>query len=163
MIVGVDNGLDGGLCAISAFDGGIIDKIAMPTMQRSKKREVAVTVINDWLTSLNTPFTLAIEEPLAHAKSSQAVRSMALSFGKLVGMAEVKGYDLMRVSVHKWQKQMLGNVPKGRTKIFAMQKAEQLAPAENWLKNKRCRVPHDGMVDAYLIAKYILTSRRKEV
>lgn len=163
MIVGVDNGLDGGLCAISAFDGGIIDKIAMPTMQRSKKREVAVTVINDWLTSLNTPFTLAIEEPLAHAKSSQAVRSMALSFGKLVGMAEVKGYDLMRVSVHKWQKQMLGNVPKGRTKIFAMQRAEQLAPAENWLKNKRCRVPHDGMVDAYLIAKYILTGRRKEV
>jgi len=163
VIVGCDNGLDGGLCAISAFDGGIIDKIAMPTMQRSKKREVAAAKINEWLTDLNTPFTLAIEEPLAHAKSSQAVRSMAMSFGKIVGMAEVKGYDIVRVSVHKWQKEMLGNVPKGQTKIAAMKLAEQLAPAENWLKNKRCRTPHDGMVDAYLIAQYILTRRQKEL
>ena len=69
MIVGIDNGLDGGLCAISAFDGSIIDKIAMPTMQRSKKREVATAKINEWLVNLNTPFTLAVEEPLAHAKS----------------------------------------------------------------------------------------------
>ena len=88
---------------------------------------------------------------------------MALSFGKIVGMAEVKGYDLMRVSVHKWQKEMLGNVPKGQTKIAAMKLAEQLSPAENWLKNKRCRTPHDGMIDAYLIAQYILTGRQKGV
>ena len=161
MIVGVDNGLDGGLCAISDFDGGVIDKIPMPTMQRSKKREVDARKINEWLISLHTPFTLAVEEPLAHAKSSQAVRSMALSFGKIVGMAEVKGYDLVRVSVHKWQKEILGNIPKGMSKKFAMKIAESMAPEENWLKNKRCRKPHDGMVDAYLIAKYILTKQQK--
>lgn len=161
MIIGVDNGLDGGLCAISDFDGGVVDKIPMPTMQRSKKREVDARKINEWLMSLHTPFTLAVEEPLAHAKSSQAVRSMALSFGKIVGMAEVKGYDLVRVSVHKWQKEILGNIPKGMSKKFAMKIAESMAPEENWLKNKRCRKPHDGMVDAYLIAKYILTRRQK--
>tara|TARA_Y100000817_G_scaffold314877_1_gene315698 strand:+ start:6682 stop:7173 length:492 start_codon:yes stop_codon:yes gene_type:complete len=163
MIVGIDNGLDGGLCAISKFDGGIIDKIAMPTMQRSKKREVDAAKINKWLVDLNTPFTLAVEEPLAHAKSSQAVRSMALSFGKIVGMAEVKGYDLMRVSVHKWQKQILGNIPKGMSKKAALATAERLAPEENWLKNKRCRTPHDGMIDAFLIAQYILTGRQKQI
>ena len=163
MIIGVDNGLDGGLCAISDFDGGVVDKIPMPTMQRSKKREVDARKINEWLISLHTPFTLAVEEPLAHAKSSQAVRSMALSFGKIVGIAEVKDYDLVRVSVHKWQKKMLGNVSKGMTKVAALNVAERLAPAENWLKNKRCRTPHDGMVDAYLIAKYILTERSKDV
>tara|TARA_R100000742_G_C4208278_1_gene35377 strand:+ start:148 stop:633 length:486 start_codon:yes stop_codon:yes gene_type:complete len=161
MIIGVDNGLDGGLCAISDFDGGVVDKIPMPTMQRSKKREVDARKINEWLMGLHTPFTLAVEEPLAHAKSSQAVRSMALSFGKIVGMAEVKGYDLVRVSVHKWQKEILGNIPKGMSKKFAMKIAESMAPEENWLKNKRCRKPHDGMVDAYLIAKYILTKRQK--
>ena len=161
MIVGVDNGLDGGLCAISDFDGGVIDKIPMPTMQKSKKREVDARKINEWLISLHTPFTLAVEEPLAHAKSSQAVRSMALSFGKIVGMAEVKGYDLVRVSVHKWQKEIQGNIPKGMSKKFAMKIAESMAPEENWLKNKRCKKPHDGMVDAYLIAKYILTKQQK--
>tara|TARA_Y100001972_G_scaffold113156_2_gene147573 strand:+ start:879 stop:1388 length:510 start_codon:yes stop_codon:yes gene_type:complete len=163
IIVGVDNGLDGGLCAIASFDGGIVDKIAMPTLNRSKKREVSIATISQWLTALNTPFVLAIEEPLAHAKSSQAVRSMALSFGKLLGMAEVKGWEHDRISVHKWQKNMLGRTAKGATKIAALERAERLAPQENWLKNKRCRTPHDGMIDAFLIARYYLTSHRRAV
>jgi len=155
MIVGVDNGLDGGLCAISKHNGSIIDKIAMPCLQRSKKREIDVRKIHSWLMDLCTPFTLAIEEPLAHAKSSQAVRSMALSFGKLLGMAESREYDVSRISVHKWQKHMLGRTAKGCTKTAALKAAETLAPEENWLKNKRCRTPHDGMIDAYLIARYL--------
>lgn len=160
MIIGVDNGLDGGLCAVSTFDGGIIDKVRMPTMQLSKKREVDIRKVNDWLLNLNTPFELAIEEPLAHAKSSQAMRSMAISFGKLLGMAESHRYPVLRVSVHKWQKQILGRVPKGRTKEVALERALQLAPDENWLANKRCKKPHDGMVDAYLIAHYILGRKK---
>ena len=154
MIVGVDNGLDGGLCAITQFDGSLIDKIAMPCRQQSKKREIDICKIHKWLSDLNTPFVLAIEEPLAHAKSSQAVRSMAISFGKLLGMAECKDYEVARVSVHKWQKAMLGFTPKGKTKQVALETAQNLEPSENWLKNKRCRVPHDGLVDAFLIAHY---------
>ena len=154
MIVGVDNGLDGGLCAITQFDGSLIDKIEMPCRQQSKKREIDICKIHKWLSDLNTPFVLAIEEPLAHAKSSQAVRSMAISFGKLLGMAECKDYEVARVSVHKWQKAMLGFIPKGKTKQVALETAQNLEPSENWLKNKRCRVPHDGLVDAFLIAHY---------
>ena len=154
MIVGVDNGLDGGLCAIAQFDGSLIDKIAMPCQQRSKKREIDICKIHNWLCDLNTPFVLAIEEPLAHAKSSQAVRSMAISFGKLLGMAECKRYEVARISVHKWQREMLGFIPKGKTKQVALGKAQELEPSENWLKNKRCRTPHDGMIDAFLIAHY---------
>ena len=154
MIVGVDNGLDGGLCAITQFDGSLIDRMAMPCRQQSKKREIDICKIHKWLSDLNTPFVLAIEEPLAHAKSSQAVRSMAISFGKLLGMAECKDYEVARVSVHKWQKAMLGFIPKGKTKQVALETAQNLEPSENWLKNKRCRVPHDGLVDAFLIAHY---------
>lgn len=159
MIVGVDNGLDGGLCAISE-DGLVIDKIVMPTKWMSKKREIDTTKIKQWLLFLNTPFLLAVEEPLAHARSSQAVRSMALSFGKLCGMAETSDFEMCRVSVHKWQKAILGFVPKGKTKERAILKAQELAPEECWVKNKRCRNPHDGMVDAFLIAMYILNSKK---
>ena len=160
MIVGIDNGLDGGLCAVSKFDGSIIDKIRMPTLQMSKKKEIDIRIINQWLLDFNTPFDLAIEEPLAHAKSSQAVRSMAISFGKLVGMAESHQYPVQRVSVHKWQKKMLGRMPKGKTKEFALALANSLAPKENWLANKRCKKPHDGMIDAYLIALYIREGKK---
>lgn len=159
MIVGVDNGLDGGLCAVSK-DGLVIDKIVMPTKWVCKKREIDTTIIKKWLLFLNTPFLLAVEEPLAHARSSQAVRSMALSFGKLCGMAETSEFSMCRVSVHKWQKQILGFVPKGKTKEVALHKAQQLAPKECWIKNKRCRVAHDGMVDAFLIATYILNTQK---
>ena len=69
-------------------------------------------------------------------------------------MAECKGYEVARISVHKWQRAVLGFIPKGMTKIAALNTAERLAPEENWLKNKRCRTPHDGMIDAYLIAHY---------
>mgnify|MGYP003108785782 FL=1 len=162
MIVGIDNGLDGGLCAIAQFDGSLIDKIAMPCQQRSKKREIDIRKIHEWLVDFNTPFVLAIEEPLAHAKSSQAVRSMAISFGKLLGMAECKGYVVARVSVHKWQKAMLGYMPKGQTKRAALDKAQAMEPSENWLKNKRCRTPHDGIVDAFLIAHFYRKSQAGE-
>ena len=165
MIVGVDNGLDGGLCVISKFDGSLIDKIAMPCRQQNKKREIDICKIHKWLSDLNTPFVLAIEEPLAHAKSSQAVRSMAISFGKLLGMAECKDYEVARVSVHRWQKAMLGFIPKGKTKQAALAKAQEFEPSENWLKNKRCRTPHDGIIDAFLIAHYYRqkTNKKKSV
>ena len=159
MIVGIDNGLDGGLCAISSRGAKIVDKIAMPTFQRSKKREIDILAVKLWIDGLedftNMRPILAIEEPLAHAKSSQAVRSMALSFGKLVGMAETAEFKTHRISVYAWQKYMLGARPKGQTKIRALEVASTLVPNENWLKNKRCRTPHDGMIDAYLISMYL--------
>ena len=40
MIIGIDNGLDGGLVAISKHTGGIISKTVMPTMHRAGKLEV---------------------------------------------------------------------------------------------------------------------------
>jgi hypothetical protein len=37
-------------------------------------------------------------------------------------------------------------------------KANELAPDETWLATKRSSTPHDGMVDAFLIARYYLNS-----
>lgn len=108
----------------------------MPTLQRSKRREVDTRKVYEWLMELESPFLFAIEEPLHHAKSSQAVRSMGISFGKLLGLAESRQWDTKCVSVQKWQKKMLGFVPKGKTKEAALWKAEALAPDECWQKAK---------------------------
>lgn len=43
---------------------------------------------------------------------------------------------------------------KGDTKPRALAKALQLWPGETFLASERCRVPHDGMIDAALIAEY---------
>jgi hypothetical protein len=158
MIIGIDNGLDGGLVAISKTTGSIINKTIMPTQHRAGKREVDTRKLYDWIMSLGQcadDFLVAVEEPLKHAKSSQAVRSMGISFGKIVGLCESRQWAHCCVSVHKWQKKMIGNTPKGKTKEAALWKAECLAPDECWQKSKRATKPHDGMVDAVLIAHYI--------
>ena len=103
MIIGIDNGLDGGIVAVSKHTGAVIEKTVMPTFHRLGKREVDSRKIYDWIINLNTPFTVAIEEPLRHARSSQAIRSMAISFGKILGMAECRQWDIKFISVHKWQ------------------------------------------------------------
>ena len=158
MIIGIDNGLDGGLVAISKTTGSIINKTIMPTQHRAGKREVDTRKLYDWIMSLGQcadDFLVAVEEPLKHAKSSQAVRSMGISFGKIVGLCESRQWAHCCVSVHKWQKKMIGNTPKGKTKEAALWKAECLAPDECWQKSKRAKKPHDGMIDAFLIAHYI--------
>jgi hypothetical protein len=156
MIVGIDNGLDGGLCAISKHNGSVIDKCAMPTFQRAGKREVDTRKIYNWICNLNTESVIAIEEPLKHAKSSQAMRSMGISFGKILGMCESHGLTVKPIQVLDWQKRMLGKVPKSQTKTFALRKAIELLPDEDWRKNERSTVPHDGIIDAFLIARYTL-------
>ena len=159
MIVGVDNGLSGGFVAITE-SGDIVDKIVMPTFIVGKKTEVDIRGVDEWITGLGGVTVLAIEEPLPHAKSSQAIRSMALSFGKLLGMAESLDYNVSRIVVREWQKAILGKIPKGQTKVAALKAATGLAPDECWLANSRCRVPHDGMVDAYLIAEFYRRSKK---
>ena len=158
MIIGIDNGLDGGLAAISKHTGALIDKTIMPTIHRAGKREVDARALYEWIMGLEqgtNDFLVAVEEPLKHAKSSQAVRSMGISFGKIMGVCESRQWSHCCVSVHKWQKFMLGNVPKGCTKQAALWKAECLSPDEGCQKSKRATKPHDGMVDAFLIARYI--------
>ena len=48
-------------------------------------------------------------------------------------------------------------MPKGQkfnTKAAALNVAKQIFPAETWLKSERCTKPHDGMIDAALLAEY---------
>ena len=51
---------------------------------------------------------------------------------------------------------MLGDLLRSHdTKKAALIKASVIAPDECWQKSKRASKPHDGMVDAFLIAHYI--------
>lgn len=153
MIVGIDNGINGGLCAISAFNGAVISYTVMPTYERKGKTEIDTVGVRNWISDLHTEPRIVIEEPLRHAKSSQAVRSMAISFGKLYGLCEVKGWEVLDVEVKDWQKKMIPGAQKGQTKVVAAKVAEELSGVR-FLKSERSKVSHDGIVDAYLIAVY---------
>jgi hypothetical protein len=157
VIVGIDNGISGGLCALSAFDGAVLAHRAMPTKQVADKSEVDIPELLEWLEPYRKDMVVCIEEPLKHAKSSQAMRSMSISFGLIVGACEAKQFSVHRIQVKEWQDVMLGKkLAKGMTKVAALATANKLWPQQRWIATNKSRVPHDGMIDAALIAHYYL-------
>jgi hypothetical protein len=158
VIVGIDNGISGGIVALSQFDGSVIDYTQMPVETVDGKSEVHIKGILYWLDQFNPLSTVVvIEEPLKHAKSSQAMRSMSISFGKILGLCEAIEYPTYRMQVKEWQDVELGKkLAKGQTKAVALAKAQQHWPDETWLATSRSRTPHDGIIDAALIARHYL-------
>jgi len=152
--IGIDNGLKGGISTLS-LDNKILRGVRMPTKKVGKGREVCPIAFAVILSEFPVAESIvAIEEPLKHAKSSQAMRSMAYSFGLCVGVATTLGYKIEVTPVQKWQKAILGKVPKGLTKRFALAAATKLWPDENFLATPRSTKPHDGIIDAALIAYF---------
>jgi hypothetical protein len=162
MVIGCDNGLDGGLCAIAAFDGSVIGSCAMPTLQRGRKREIDVRAVADWCAAWGTPFVFVPEEPLHFAPTLASMRSMALSFGQLLALAALRGWPCVPTEPGPWQGAMLGRFPKGQSKVYALAKARVLAPGETWLATPRSTTPHSGIVDAFLIARWWLAQPKSK-
>jgi hypothetical protein len=78
---------------------------------------------------------------------------MAGSFHAVRAVLEVRGFRHHRVTPHQWQKPMLRCKP-GDTKPVALTLARQLWPEEEWLATEKCKVAHDGGIDAALIAEW---------
>ena len=156
MIVSVDNGISGGSVALKSDAGNIIGYRSQPTMQRAGKTEVDLSEWGSWVESFKCDPIIVLEEPLKHAKSSQAVRSMAMCFGGIMGYSLGKGWEFHAVTVKEWQTSMLGKFPKGGSKEAALRKAEYILPNESWVDptKPRARRKHDGIIDAFLIGKY---------
>lgn len=185
MIIGIDNALSGGLVALSRFNGDIIDKLIMPvnirthTFNKVKKRtvkgkttkevkpacqmEIDAYIVTRWIKQVTNskPCVIAIEECPEHAQQKSVMRSMAMSYGILIGAIEASlpEYEIYVVrsgnSKDSWQRHMLGKLEQGKTKEAALAAAEAIWLEENWLASPRSRVPHDGLIDAALIAEHV--------
>ena len=53
-----------------------------------------------------------------------------------------------------WQKAMHAGTPGEDTKARSIAAAQRLFPLTSLLQNPRCRVAHDGMAEALLLAAY---------
>jgi RNase H-fold protein (predicted Holliday junction resolvase) len=162
VFVGVDNGLDGGIAVVSE-DRGLLLAIPMPTISDGKKRKADAHMVNAFLDSVNGS-TVVVERP-AGSKSVIAAVSMADTFARIETVLQLGGYRHQFVTAKAWQKEFwtVPPMPKGQkfdTKAAALLAANRLWPNANWLASPRCRVPHDGMIDAALIAEY---ARRKRL
>ena len=163
MRIGVDNGISGGLVAVSDHDGSYIDGIVMPGMQWHGLNEIDVIRVRKWLYSVSGDIakikSVAIEKP-GGSKSARAGSSMAGSFHALRATLTLMDVYFERITPQSWQKVMLPKCKKGQTKPRALALAKELWPEETFLASPRCKVPHDGLIDAALIAEF---SRRMKL
>ena len=157
VIIGVDNGISGALAAISAHNGALIASTEMPIQKARKGNEIDVRELKRWLVNsaagLENILCAILEEP-GGSKSAKAAMSMAGSFHAIRATLEICGIRWHRITPQKWQKEMLPGCKAGDTKPRALELAKRLWPDETFLASPRCKKPHDGIVDAALLAEY---------
>ena len=161
-IIGIDNGVSGALCALCPESGALLDHRVMPTREHYGKNEPDTEAVLRWLSGFDCR-TIAIEDPPFHAPSASSLRSMTLCFGLLHGALEAAGFTVARVTVKQWQDAMLGKKRvSGTTKQIALKVASGLWPHADWRATAKSTTPHDGIIDAALIARYLVGYHRSK-
>jgi hypothetical protein len=148
--VGIDNGLTGGLVALS--EGNLVQQLALPV----RDGDLCAGEFIRRIQGLGYPYqlTIVIEEPGKFAPGVYALCSTWKIFGQMTGALTAAGYSYQTVAPRSWQAKMLGKIPKGQTKQFALDCYVRTFDRQPPTKSDKSKKPHDGIVDAALIASY---------
>lgn len=160
--IGIDNGVTGGIAALYAGEREPYTWGAMPVKKSRTGKEVDVRAFYQWVKihfrGQERKLVFILEEP-GGSKSAAAAKSMAGSFHALRGCFEAMGYRWERITPQSWQKVMIPGCKAGETKKRALARVSELWPSQNFIP-PGCRKPHEGVIDAALIAEY---GRRKNL
>lgn len=160
----------GKLGALACLDesGSIIGKMATPINEND---EVSVKDELDFVLDMfrNDPdrvfFIIEDVHPL-YAVSAKSTGTFMFNKGELHGIFETIRCFSSNVEIYvkflapkTWQKEVWNHADKvflsGKidTKKTSLRCAERLFPGTDFRKNEKCKTPHDGIVDAILIAE----------
>ena len=154
IFIGIDPGLSG---AIVIIDGDLITTKVMPTIIVKKgkkdKRVLSHKGLKEIFEVIEGESCAVVEKQ--HAMPREGVSSMitiGIGYGSLLQV--LTDYDIPydEVIAQKWQKEY--NIARGDTKKQALDVCQNLFPNLNLLATERSRKPHEGFVDAVLIAEY---------
>ena len=158
--VGIDCGVRGGIVSLSRC-GDLRMLAVMPTKKVGTKKKVDLESLVAIFGKLarGNPF-VCIEDTGGHAPSAAGLRSMTYSFSSVETLCVAFKMPYRAVLARKWQSEFWKQPRGGKrdTKKLALISAKKMWSNQKWLENSRCRVAHDGLVDAALIAEY---GRRK--
>lgn len=142
--LGIDPGASGAIVILSE-DGGIYESLLMPDMSQLKD-------LGEWASDLKVFVTIEDVQPDRgwHIKS-------AWTFAKHIGVLHHIFPNALLVLPRVWQKALWNPSGEKNPKKRSLEAAKIYWPKMDWLASKRSRIPHDGLVDAALIARYGLT------
>lgn len=153
MHLGVDPGLSGALALLSD-EGRVIWCRDMPTLRATRSRReidgpAVVEVLRAWhwqAGGIHMTIEMPGVRPMQHAAAGIKT---GISWGRIVGIAEALQIPYEIVSPQRWQKAILGDVPKGCSKDMARSMAQRLWPKADLGKRKT-----QDRSDALCLAEY---------
>lgn len=163
-ILGVDCGLTGGL-ALLDLGGGIISLRPFPVRSNGRRKEVDLGELDRViLDARRAGYEVAVEDPGGHARSASGLRSMTRCFTAVETLCVARNLRHHVFDAKTWQRGFWARpkMPKGTkfdTKAAAFKAAGRLWPGERFLAGPRSTIPHDGLIDAALIAEYARRTR----
>ena len=161
----IDPGADGGFAVFE--DGVIVKTMATPNTKNHKNDTIIeADVISNFFAD-NGVDEVWIED--VHAIYGAGAKS-TFNFGRNVGIVESLivsyGYNLNKITPHQWQrvswrgtpiiKKKDGSNDTKKRSLYALDMQYPELEKSLKLKNSKCRVPHDGIVDAILIGHAII-------
>jgi len=169
-LIGIDPGLHG---AISIIKPDLsLDLMAMPLVL---KKELDVKRILDIIYIQVNPYVIIEDVHSVHNASAKANFEFGFGCGSLFAILKIIEVPFSRIAPKTWQKEMWQGVKpimvldKGKdkegkpkykvdTKATSLLAVKRIFPHANLLATNKCSVPHNGIVDALLMAEF---GRRK--
>jgi len=157
-IVGIDNGLSGGLAIIDderrPADNTLV--FPMPVIFNLSKRVVDELEVFEFLDNRGAEHVFIEGVQPNPQWQISAVTSLVTCQALVRGMCVAMEIPYTIVPAQAWQKAMFKGTPckKGQTKVVSVQVAKRLFPKVSLLRTPKCTKPSDGMSDALLIAEY---------
>ena len=153
-IIGIDPGFTGGICVIESETRKLHLIGPIPVIKNKKKKtELDEMKIREVLIPFIKPKTRIFIEQV-NAMPQQGVVSMfrfGTTWGLLRGICVGLGNQPILVHPIKWKNGL--NLGK-KAKKAEYKMAKRFYPSITWIATKRSRKPHEGMIDAALIAAY---------
>ncbi len=151
---GIDPGLTGGIGTLGPT-GDILD---LRPMSPLPELAAYLEASKQWLTDHRIGMHVWLEAAQAFPKQGVvAVFSYGTHYGELRGLLVALKIPYTLVRPIEWTRHMHAGTRarEAKAKVRSLEAARRLKPEETWVaKGSTAKKPHDGLVDAYLIAEF---------
>jgi hypothetical protein len=148
IIIGIDPGKSGGVCFMTK-NGEVFLTFPMPETPPELLKELEKA---SFIQGISHAF---IEKAQAMPKNGAvSMFNYGMGFGQILGFVAALKIPYTLVQPRTWTKLMHMGTNGDEPKKRSLEAVQRIFPTVNLLASSRCKKPHDGLVDAILIAEY---------
>jgi hypothetical protein len=157
--MGIDPGQNGGIVTID-HTRKIISKYVMPVKNEDLDSEEVADILAE---GFSLGCHVFLERVKAYGMNPGASFTFGRYFGKTELLVKLSKLPVTYIEPAKWTKEIHQGIDANiKAKAKSGIAFERLYPGTDFRTSEKCKKPHDGLIDALLIAEYGLRNSLKE-